>query len=181
MIDAPAHAVEEEGGAREFLACEVVACEAYVPHSVLTLALQQGLAHLHEVLSEEAHVLALHCLAVVEALQASHQCGINPSVAATPIALLAVGLAIGRHEVLVAPPKAVFLVEKSASERVATPFIHLHGMLEVFLLAGYQRHLHIYGHCHLNGINPRPPRIEVFFLRICAGLCLVPFVLGYEF
>ena len=53
LADAPAHAVEEEGGARELGAGIVVADEADVPQSVLALAFEQGLAHTHEVLAQQ--------------------------------------------------------------------------------------------------------------------------------
>ena len=158
FLDAPCHAVEEEGCARHLLAAKVgVRDEAGIPETVfLSLAVLQGFAHDQEVFLELLVILILWR----EEVHAAHEGGIDPAVATTPVAVLAIGGSVGGHIVLVAPPQAFFLVEESASERVTAPEVHLHGVVGIFALTRHLVGLHIDGHGHLDSVDPGPPAVE---------------------
>ena len=85
-------------------------------------------------------------------VQHSHIGRNHPSVAAGPVALLAVRGGVGRAEVLVAPPQPVFGVP----EPFAGPVVHLPGLLEIVFVAAGHSPLHKSGHTHLDGVDPGP-------------------------
>ena len=145
----------------------------------MLLATQQRLAHSDEVAAQKVafpHLVAcLWSLVLVHCLQTSYKSGIYPPVSTTPIALFAIGFAVRWHEILVAPPQAFLLVEEPTGQRVARPTIHFHGMFHVSVICRDGCHLRIDGHCHLNGINPRPPT------DLCAHLVLQVKLCGKQF
>ena len=182
LLDAPRHTVEEECGARHLLAAIVgVRDETRVPQTVLcALTLTERLAHQQEVLLELLIIFVLFR----QQVHAAHEGGIHPAVAAAPVAVLAVGRLIGCHIVLVAPPEPLLRVEESAGEGVTGPEVHLHRVVGVFALAGHFVGLHIDGHRHLDGVDPRPPAVERPFglrLLIVGCLHLVVEVFQYRF
>ena len=153
VLDAPCHAVKEEGCSCHLRSGIVdVAHQAGVPESVLMLTFQQRLAHQDKVLLQ----LLVGFLLGRQYVHAAHQGGIDPPVATTPVAVLAVLLLIGRHIVLVAPPETFLHVEATASAGVACPVVATHGIVQVFLVFRDGIHLHIDRHRHLDGINPCP-------------------------
>ena len=158
FLNAPAHAVEEEGGTRQLLPAVVGRRHhARVPQSVLALTCQDGLAHQQEVLLQLLVVFVF----LVQLVHHAHQSRIHPSVATAPVAVLSVGRLVGCHVVGVAPPQAFLHVEQAASQRVAAPQVHLHGVVDILALASHLVHLGIERHGHLNGVNPCPPAVEL--------------------
>ena len=153
LLDAPRHAIEEEGCSCHLWGRIVdIRNQTGVPESIGMLALQQAFAHQDEVLLQGFVFLALGR----EVVHATHQGGIDPSVATTPIAVVAILLLIGRHIVLVAPPESFLHIEATTSEGVARPVVALHGIVEILLVFRDGIHLGIDRHGHLDGINPRP-------------------------
>ncbi len=150
--DAPAHAVEKQCRACKLLALIVVRHQAHVPQAVLALARGEGLAHHDEVFFEFLVVLVF----LADGLHHADQCRVHPSVAAAPVAILAVGLFVGRHVVFVAEPESVAGVEQSASAFVACPTVTLHGIVHILALAGELVHHGIERHGHLYGVYPCP-------------------------
>ena len=116
------------------------------------LTIQQCLAHQDKVFLQ----LLIGLLLGRQHVHAAHQGRIDPSVATAPVAVLAVLLLVGRHIVLVAPPKSLLHIETAASTGVARPFVAAHGIVQVLLVLRKRVHLYIYRHCHLDGINPCP-------------------------
>ena len=123
-----------------------------MPESIGMLTLQQAFAHQDEVLLQGFVFLALGR----EVVHTANQGCIDPSVATTPIAVVAILLLVGRHIVLVAPPESFFHIEAATTEGVARPVVTLHGVVEILLIVSDGIHLYIYGHGHLDGINPCP-------------------------
>ena len=108
-----------------------------------------------------------------EQVHATHEGRIHPTVAATPVAVLAVGSGVGSHVVLIAPPESLLRVEESTSKGVTGPQVHLHCVVGVSAFARYLISLHVDGHRHLDGIDPRPPAVErPFGLRLLIVGCL---------
>ena len=178
VVHAPAHSIEEQRRAREFLAAVVAGRhQRRIPETVLALAGQQSLTHQNEVALQTLIVFLRLFRELWHGLQVFHhlhQSGINPARTAAPVAVLPVLFLIGRHVVGIAPPQALLRIEQSAGQRVAAPGVHPHGMVYVFLLARDAVHLRIDGHGHLYGINPGPPAVErAVGLAVVAGLHLV--------
>ena len=153
LLDAPCHAIEEQGRTRH-LGIRVIdnAHQTGAPESVGVLTSLQRLAHQEEVLLQFLILFAL----LVEHAHGTYQSCIDPAVATTPVAVLAVLLLIGRHIVLVAPPQSFLDVEATAATLVAAPAVALHGIVQIALVLGDGVHLDIDGQCHLDGVNPRP-------------------------
>ena len=165
---APGHAVEEEGGARQFLAAEGRGRgKADVPEAILALTGQQGTAHRHVVGMQLGEV------GVVGRQFVHHpdQCCIHPPVAAAPVAVGSVLFLVGWHEVLVSPPQAFFLIIEASAALVPAPLVGPHGIVDVASLARRPVHLCIHGHGHLYGIYPRP---VVHALRLHLVVEIVP-------
>ena len=128
-----------------------------MPETILVLTLEQGFRHQHKVFLEHFVRLVLGRQLVHGAQQGS----IYPAVATTPVAVFTVLLLIRSHIVSVTPPQAFFYVEASSATLVATPKIHLQGVITVFRLTCQFVYLHVERHGHLDGINPCPPAIEL--------------------
>ena len=158
FLDAPAHAVEEECSTRHLLATIVgIAHETRVPETVLrALAVLQGLTHQQEVLLQLLIVFVFRG----EKVHAAHEGSIHPTIAATPVAVLAVGCRVGSYIVLVAPPESFLHVEESTSEGITAPGVHPHGVIGIFTVARSLVDLHIEWHCHLDSVDPGPPAVE---------------------
>ena len=158
LLDAPRHTVEEERGARHLLATIVgIRDETRVPQSVFSaLTLAERLTHQQEVLLQLLIILVLWR----EQVHATHEGRIHPTVAATPVAVLAVGGGVGRYVVLIAPPETLLRIEETTSEGVTRPEVHLHRVVGVAAFARHLIGLHVDGHRHLDGIDPRPPAVE---------------------
>ena len=153
LLDAPRHAIEEEGCSCHFRGRIVdIRYQTGMPESIGMLTLQQAFAHQDEVLLQGFVFLALGR----EVVHTANQGCIDPAVATTPIAILAIFLLIGRYIVLVAPPESFLHIEATTPEGVARPVVTLHGVVEIFLVFRDGIHLYIYGHGHLDGINPCP-------------------------
>ena len=153
MLDAPCHAIEEEGRTCHFRAGIVcITNQAGVPESVVVLAFQQCLAHQEKVFFQFLVFFALHG----QLVHAAYQGSIHPAVASAPVAVLSVLLLIWSHIVLVAPPEAFLHVEASSSTFVARPAVALHSIVEIALVLGLCVHLDIDRHGHLDGVNPCP-------------------------
>ena len=190
VTDAPAHAVEKERGARHLrtaIGCGGVKTD--IPKAISTLAMQQSLGHSEEVLLQQFVFLRV----LIEDIHTPQQGRVDPTVAPTPIAvvaiLLAVGrhivlvtppqsvlfailLAVGRHIVLVTPPQSVLFIEESASTSVAAPQIAVDGIVEIAAVAGKTVILHIHRHRHLSTGHQRVARHSVA-LKISLSTALV--------
>ena len=151
--DTPTHAVEEERGARHLrTAIGSRRVKADIPKAISTLAMQQSLGHSEEVLLQQFVFFRV----LIEDIHTPQQGRVDPTVAPTPIAVVAILLAVGRHIVLVTPPQSVLFIEESASTGVAAPQIAVDGIVEIAAVAGKTVILHIHRHRHLYGVYPCP-------------------------
>jgi hypothetical protein len=85
------------------------------------LAFQQCLTHQKEVFLEQLVSFVFWRKQV----HASKQGGIYPSVATTPIAIIAIWFLVWWHIVCITPPESIICVEATATAFIPCPQIHL--------------------------------------------------------
>ena len=153
LLHTPCHAIKEETCTSHFRTTIVGRTnEAYVPISILTLALQYRLTHRDKVFLQVLIVL----ISLWQGLHHTYQCSIYPTVSAAPVAIAAIFLLVRWHIVFVSPPESLFFIEKTTSQGITTPLVGVHRIVEIFLLAGQLSIFGIDRHSHLYRINPCP-------------------------
>ena len=150
VAHAPCHSVEEQCRTSHLRSGIVRRHKAGIPIAVTALQLDKGVSHKEIILQK----LLIVRVVGIDSFHNPHQCGINPSVAPTPVAILTVGFLVRCFIYTVAPPQTIGNIEQSTT--VTGIAVAVHGIIEVVAVTTDFGILGIYGHCHLYGINPPP-------------------------